>query len=96
MPAAIRQSLVSQLLPSLTVTNLQDEAQALAPTVSDADFVRVAYDRLLARAADESGLRHYVAALAAGRYPRERGAGAHPVARVCTAVEPRPARYPAL
>jgi SAM-dependent methyltransferase len=65
MPAAIRQSLVSQLLPSFTVTNLRDEAYPRAE-VSDADFVRVAYDRLLARAADESGLRHYVATLAAG------------------------------
>jgi SAM-dependent methyltransferase len=65
MSEATRQPLVAQLLPSLIVTNLQHEPSARGD-VSDADFVRVAYDRLLARAADESGLRHYVAALAAG------------------------------
>src|SRR5688572_13622015 len=33
---------------------------------SDEGFVRVAYECLLGRPADEGGLRHYVAALAAG------------------------------
>ena len=65
LPDEVRQAIVSRLLPSFTppdridVPGRQDE-------VSDEDFVRVAYDRVLARAADESGLRHYTASLAAG------------------------------
>jgi SAM-dependent methyltransferase len=66
LPPSVRQALVSELIPSLTLTALQDAAPAAGGGVSDHDFVRVAYDRLLARAADESGLKHYVAALAAG------------------------------
>jgi SAM-dependent methyltransferase len=63
LPGPSRQALISQLIPAIRAT---DEPAATDAAVSDQDFVRVAYDRVLARAADESGLRHYVAALAAG------------------------------
>ena len=66
LPAEIRQAIVSRLLPSLTSVHPPDDGRGPSDAVSDEDFVRVAYDRLLARAADESGLRHYAAALAAG------------------------------
>jgi SAM-dependent methyltransferase len=66
LPAEIRQALVSRLLPSFTPPQQAEESPAAKDVVSDEDFVRVAYDRVLARAADESGLRHYTASLAAG------------------------------
>ena len=65
LPAEFRQGIVSRLLPSLTPSDRIDVATH-QEKVSDEDFVRVAYDRVLARAADESGLRHYTATLAAG------------------------------
>jgi len=67
LPAEIRQAILSRLLPSFTPPPQQaEESPAGKDVVSDEDFVRVAYDRVLARAADESGLRHYTASLAAG------------------------------
>jgi SAM-dependent methyltransferase len=66
LPAAIRQAIVSRLLPSFTPPDRVDEHTSPQQQASDEEFVRVAYDRVLARAADESGLRHYAASLAAG------------------------------
>ena len=65
-PPPSRQALISHLLPLLSPADRGREIGGPEPIVSDEDFVRVAYDRLLARAADPSGLRHYVAALAGG------------------------------
>jgi SAM-dependent methyltransferase len=66
LPAEIRQSIVSRLLPSFTPPQPIEQREGRKDDVSDEEFVRIAYDRLLARAVDESGLRHYTASLAAG------------------------------
>ena len=66
LPVEVRQALVSKLLPSFTPPDRIDDAANRVGTATDEDFVRAAYDRVLARAADDSGLRHYAASLAAG------------------------------
>jgi SAM-dependent methyltransferase len=63
-PAA-RRIVVSQLLATIPDAAAGSSTPAGA-AVGDADFVEVAYQRLLARPADEGGRRHYTAALAAG------------------------------
>jgi SAM-dependent methyltransferase len=66
MPAAARRVIVSRLLVSLGSPRLGGHGDSAGDAVSDADFVSIAYQRLLARTADEGGLRHYTAALAGG------------------------------
>ena len=66
LPADLRQAIVSRLLPHFTSSDRIDDLANRDDRVSHEDFVRVAYDRVLARAADESGLRHYADSLAAG------------------------------
>jgi len=66
LPADLRQAIVSRLLPHFTSSDRVDAPGNRDDRVSHEDFVRVAYDRVLARAADESGLRHYADSLAAG------------------------------
>ena len=66
LPADLRQAIVSRLLPHFTSSDRIDDLANRDDRVSYEDFVRVAYDRVLARAADESGLRHYADSLAAG------------------------------
>jgi SAM-dependent methyltransferase len=69
-----RRVLVSRLLASPEFHKLREHWKAPAsdrdePSLEpggDEGFVRVAYECLLARPADENGLRHYVAALASG------------------------------
>lgn len=72
--AGRRRAFVSRLLASPEFRKLRElwkgyssdrEQPSLEPG-GDEGFVRVAYECLLARPADENGLRHYVAALAAG------------------------------
>jgi SAM-dependent methyltransferase len=65
LPAGVRATLLSQFLPSRLLTAPDGDPQHHA-SVSDERFVRAAYDRLLARAADESGLRHYTGILQGG------------------------------
>lgn len=65
LPTGVRTALLSQLLPSHVLIATGGEPQH-AVSVSDEKFVRAAYDRLLARAADESGLRHYTGVLEGG------------------------------
>ena len=66
LPADLRQAIVSRLLPHFTSSDRIDDLANRDDRVSHEDFVRVAYDRVLARAVDESGLRHYADSLAAG------------------------------
>jgi SAM-dependent methyltransferase len=65
LPADIRTALLSQLLPSRVLTSPGGESSSIA-SVSNERFVKAAYDRLLARAADDSGLRHYTSLLEGG------------------------------
>jgi SAM-dependent methyltransferase len=57
-------------MPSLTKEKIhgekENETNGPRPAVSDEAFVRNAYQRILGRAADEGGLRHYIGSLAAG------------------------------
>jgi SAM-dependent methyltransferase len=71
--AAGLRAAVSQLLHSLEGKRQKEEGKSTTEEVhrhmddvSDEDFVRVAYERLLARPADAGGLRHYSGALGAG------------------------------
>jgi SAM-dependent methyltransferase len=71
--AAGLRAVVSQLLHSLEGKreesaggSQKEEVRSQKDDVSDEDFVRVAYERLLARPADEGGLRHYTGALGSG------------------------------
>src|SRR5688500_19038693 len=69
---AQRRALVSHLIASPAFGHLRsnwDPALVLADDrgrVSDEAFVRVAYQRLMGRAVDDAGLRHFTAALASG------------------------------
>jgi SAM-dependent methyltransferase len=66
MTPASRRIVISQLLANLGHQTVNPDTSGSLPEVPDADFVSVAYQRLLARPADEGGLGHYTAALAAG------------------------------
>ncbi len=69
LPPDARRIIISELLQAIAkqVALLKDHADTSpGERASDADFVKIAYQRLLARPADEGGLGHYAAALAAG------------------------------